>query len=80
MSHPKMLTKSGLSFFTSFFFFQKNTYCCRTRRLSVRLSVRSSARLSSVKIFFCGISVSNKPIDLKIGLNVCKRVVDVRKG
>ena len=39
-----------------------------------------SVRLSSVEIiFFRGISISNRPIDLKIGLDDCKGVVHVRK-
>ena len=55
------------------FFFEKTTYCCRARRLSVRLS--------SVEIFsFRGNSLSSKPIDLKIGLNVREGVVHVRKA
>ena len=71
------------------FFFEKTTYCCRARRLSVcpsvRLSVcpsvRLSVRLSSVEIFsFRGNSLSSKPIDLKIGLNVREGVVHVRKA
>ena len=75
--------------FFSSFFFEKTTYCCRTRRLSVcpsvRLSVcpsvRLSVRLSSVEIIsFHGISISNRPIDLKIGLDVCKGVVHVLKA
>ena len=35
-----------LQVFSSFFFFEKTTYCCRARRLSVRPSVRPSVRLS----------------------------------
>ena len=61
------------SFLAVFSFFEKTTYCCRARRLSVRLS--------SVEIIsFRGISISNSPIDLKIGLNVRKGVVHVRKA
>ena len=60
-------------FLVVFSFFEKTTYCCRARRLSVRLS--------SVEIFsFCGNSLSSKPIDLKIGLNVREGVVHVRKA
>ena len=40
-----------------------------------------SVRLSSVEIFcFRGNSLSSKPIDLKIGLNVREGVVHIRKG
>ena len=57
-------------FFSSFFFYRKNYYCCRARRLSVRLS--------SVEIIsFRGNSLSNRPINLKIGLNVREGVVHV---
>ena len=71
-----------------FSFFEKTTYCCRTRRLSVRLSVcpsvRPSVRLSvrpSVEIIsFRGNSLPNMPIELKIGLNVREGVVHVRKA
>ena len=73
-----------------FSFFEKTTYCCRARRLSVcpsvcpsvRLSVRLSLRLSVCRLwkyFFCGNPLSSKPIDLKIGLNVREGVVHVRK-
>ena len=62
--------------FSSFFFFEKNTYCCRTRRLSVRPSVRPSVEIIS----FRGNSLPNRPIELKIGLNVREGVVHVRKA
>ena len=57
-----------------FFFFRKNTYCYRTRHLSVRPSRRLSIRLyvhqSHVEIIsFRGNWISNRTIDLKIGLN-----------
>ena len=69
-----------------FSFFEKTTYCCRARRLSVRPSVCLSVRLSvrpsvcpSVEIIsFRGNSLSNRPIKLKIGLNVREGVVHVR--
>ena len=54
-----------------FSFFEKTTYC-RARRLSVRPSVEI--------ISFRGNSLSNRPIDLKIGLNVREGVVHVRKA
>ena len=58
-------------------FSEKATYCCRARRLSVCLSVC----LSYVEIIsFSGSSLSNRPIDLKIGLNVCEVVVHVQKA
>ena len=74
-------------FLVVFSFFEKTTYCCRARRLSVRLSVRPSVRPSvrlsvcpSVEIIsFRGNSLSNRPIELKIGLNVREGVVHVRK-
>ena len=81
---PQCMSES-VDFQYFFSFFEKTTYCCRTRHLSVRPSVRRavcpSVRLSSVEIIsFCGISISNRPIDLKIGLNVRKGVVHVRKA
>ena len=78
------LFKLSLPFLVVFSFFEKTTYCCRARRLSVRLSVRPSVRLSvrpSVEIIsFCGNSLPNRPIELKIGLNVREGVVHVRKA
>ena len=79
--------------FSSFFFSKKlpivvvRDVCPSVRpsvRLSVRLSVRPSVcpsvRLSSVEIIsFRGNSLSNRPINLKIGLNVREGVVHVRK-
>ena len=56
--------------FSSLFFFENTTYCCRARRLSVCPSV---CLLSVEIISFRGNSLSNKPIDLKIGLNVSDR-------
>ena len=75
-------------FLVVFSFFEKTTYCCRARRLSVRPSVRLSVRLSvrpsvrpSVEIIsFRGNSLSIRPIYLKIGLNVREGVVHVRKA
>ena len=71
-------------FLVVFSFFEKNYLllsCATSVRLSVRPSVRLSVRLSSVEIFsFCGNSLSSKPIDLKIGLNVREGVVHVRKA
>ena len=71
--------------FSSFFFFRKNYLllsCATSVRPSVRLSVRPSVRLSvcpSVEIIsFRGNSLSNRPIELKIGLNVREGVVHVR--
>ena len=73
-----------MQFLVVFSFFEKTTYCCRTRRLSVRLSVCPSVRLSvrpSVEIIsFRGNSLPNRPIELKIGLNVREGVVHVRKA
>ena len=63
-------------FLVVFSFFEKTTYCCRTRRLSVRLSVRPSVEIIS----FRGNSLPNRPIELKIGLNVREGVVHVRKA
>ena len=63
-------------FLVVFSFFEKTTYCCRERRLSVRLSVRTYVEITS----FRGISISNWPIDLKITMNVRKGVVHVWKA
>ena len=56
-------------FLVVFSFFEKTTYCCRARRLSVRTSVEITS--------FRGISISNWPIDLKMHMNVRKGVVHV---
>ena len=65
--------------FGIFFFFRKN-YLLLSCATSVRPSVRLSVRLSSVEIIsFRGNSLSNRPINLKIGLNVREGVVHVRK-
>ena len=61
-----------MPFYSSFFFFEKITYCCRARHLSVRPSVKI--------ISFRGISISNRPIDFKMSMNVRKGVVHVRKA
>ena len=61
-----------IDFLVVFSFIEKTTYCCRARRLSVRPSVET--------ISFRGNSLSNGPIELKIGLNVRKGVVHVRKA
>ena len=45
---PTLSTRRDLlckAFLVVFSFFEKTTYCCRARRLSVRLSVRPSVRL-----------------------------------
>ena len=56
-----------LCIFSSFFLFSKKL-------------PMMSVRLSSLEIIsFHGISISNRPIDLKIGLEVRKGVVHVRK-
>ena len=60
-------------FLVVFSSFEKTTYCCRARRLSVSLS-------SVEIIYFRDNSLSNKPIDLKFGLNVREGVVHVRKA
>ena len=67
---------SAIWFLVVFSFFEKTTYCCCTRRLSVRLSVRPSVEIIS----FRGNSLPNWPIKLKIGLNVREGVVHVRKA
>ena len=69
-------TKVLFQFLVVFSFFEKTTYCCRARRLSVRLSVRPSVEIIS----FRGNSLPNRPIELKIGLNVREGVVHVRKA
>ena len=61
--------------FSSFFIFRKKLPIVVVR------DVCPSVRLSSVEIIsFHGISISNRPIDLKIGLDVRKGVVHVRKA
>ena len=61
--------------FSSFFLFSKKLPIVVVR------DVCPSVRLSSVEIIsFHGISISNRPIDLKIGLDVRKGVVHVRKA
>ena len=72
------------AFLVVFSLFRKNylllSYATSVR-LSVRLSVRPSVHLSSVEIIsFRGISISNRPIDLKIGLDVRKGLVHVEKA
>ena len=63
-------------FLVVFSFFEKNYLL-----LSFATSVRLSVRLSTVEIIsFRGNSLSNRPIDLKIGLNVREGVVHVRKA
>ena len=47
---------------------------------SVRPSVVPSVRPSVEIIYFRGISISNRPIDLKMSINVRKGVVHVRKA
>ena len=74
-----LLSKSlKISFLVVFSFFEKTTYCCRARRLSVRPSVCLSVCPSVEIISFRGNSLSNWPIELKIGLNVREGVVHVR--
>ena len=69
--------------FSSFFFFRKK-YLLLSYAMSVRPTVCPSVRLSvcpSVSIIsFRGISISNKPIDLKMSMNVSSAVVHVRKA
>ena len=68
-------------FFSSFFFFRKNYLllsCATSVRPSVCLSVRLSVCPSVEIISFRGNSLSNRPIELKIGLNVREGVVHVR--
>ena len=61
--------------FSSFFFFRKN-YLLLSYATSVRPSVRPSVEIIS----FRGNSLPNRPIELKIGLNVREGVVHVRKA
>ena len=66
----------GDAFLVVYSFFEKHYLL-----LSFATSVRLSVRLSSVEIIsFRGSSLSNRPIDLKIGLNVRAGVVHVRKA
>ena len=64
-------------FLVVFSFFEKTTYCCRTRRLSVCLLVR----LSSVDIIsFQSNWIFNRPIAFKFILIVAYGVVHLRKA
>ena len=81
------LETSTVLVFNSFVLFSKKLPIvvvrdlCPSVRPSVRQSVCPSVRLSSVEIIsFRGILISNRPIDLKIGLDVRKGVVHVRKA
>ena len=66
------------SLFSSFFFFRKKLPIVVVRDVcpSVRLSIRPSVEIIS----FRGNSLPNRPIELKIGLNVREGVVHVRKA
>ena len=66
---------SNNMFFSSFFFFRKN-YLLLSCATSVRPSVCPSVEIIS----FRGNSLPNRPIELKIGLNVREGVVHVRKA
>ena len=70
---------SFLCHFYYFLFFPKN-YLLLSCATSVRPSVRLSVRPSVEMISFRGNSLSNRPIDLKIGLNVREGVLHVRKA
>ena len=61
------------------FFFRKN-YLLLSHATSVCPSVRLSVCQSVSIISFRGILISNRPIDLKMSMNVRKRVVHVRKA
>ena len=66
--------KTSGSLFSFFFFFRKKLPIVVVR------DVCPSVRLSSVEIIsFRGNSLSNRPIDLKIGPNVREGVVHVRR-
>ena len=86
-SHIRHIVRLSITIFSSFFFFRKNylllSYATPVRpsgRLSVRPSVRLSVRPSVEIISFRGNSLPNRPIELKIGLNVREGVVHVRKA
>ena len=68
--------------FSSFFFFSKKLPVVVVRDVyqSVCPPVRPSVRPYMEIISFRGISISNKPIDLKMSMNVRKGVVHVRKA
>ena len=66
-------------FFSSFFFLRKK-YLLLSCATSVRPSVRPSVCPSVEIISFRGISKSNRPIDLKMSMNVRKGVVHVRNA
>ena len=71
-----------MAFLVVFLFSKKTTYIVVVRDdcPSVCPSVRPSVRPSVEIISFRGNSLSNRPIDLKIGLNVREGVVHVRKA
>ena len=68
-----------MSVFSSLFFFGKN-YLLLSCAMSVRPSVCLSVCPSVEIISFRGNSLSNRPIELKIGPNVREGVVHVRKA
>ena len=68
-----------VAFLVVFFFFRKN-YLLLSCSTSVRPSVRPSVCPSVEIISFRGNSLPNRPIELKIGLNVREGVVHVRKA
>ena len=64
IANLKSNSNVNVRLFGSFFFFRKNYL------LSCATSVRPSVEI----IYFCGISISNRPIDLKMSMNVRKGV------
>ena len=80
----KLLASPRVHLVSSFFFSKKLPIVvvrdvCPSVRPSVCPSVRPSVRPSVEIISFRGNSLSNRPIELKIGLNVREGVVHVRK-
>ena len=73
------LIQFRFQFLVVFSFFRKN-YLLLLCATSVRPSVRRAVRPSVEIISFCGISISNRPIDLKMSMNVRNGVLHVRKA
>ena len=75
MNNYTLPIKPRALFFSNFLFFSK-----KKLPIVVVRNVCPSVRPSVEIIYFCGISISNRPIDLKMSLNVRKGEVHVRKA
>ena len=70
---------SLISFLVVFSFFEKTTYCCRVTLGGDNTYINFVCPAVEI-ISFRGISISNKPLDLKMSMNVRKGEVHVRKA